>query len=320
MMATIPIENRPETDPCASEERADAPVIAIPANKEIRTCLKPVQDKMTIMAAVAMTELFGGKLTSSTHRPSTESLHHTKEPLGVLSSPEVSGDEECAPPAKRVKRSDESNSSVEETPSRNPSPTSVVLPQPPHTQHFIHRPPPVHHRNLSQNSYPPYHHHQQPQPFPPYRPPDGRHASRMKTVYPPMQLRFPFHPSPARVSSYEDVMRTSGLPKALSFRKICSRCGKTRGEHGELGFGNKCEFENCGKCGASLQRHKDVGCCMGILCNLSVEQGATMGASEAYSRKIRDLAARAEIQKTMMDDKRMRVERLAAQQHFIPTS
>lgn len=144
----------------------------------------------------------------------------------------------------------------------------------------------------------------------------------MKPVYPPLQLRFPFYPRPfqERVSSYEDVIRTSGLPKALSFRKICSRCGKTRGEHGELGFGNKCEFEDCGKCGARSQLHKDAGCCMGILCTLTVEQGASAGASEAYSRKIRDLAARAEVQKSMLDDKRMRVERLAAQQHFVSTA
>jgi hypothetical protein len=58
---------------------------------------------------------------------------------------------------------------------------------------------------------------------------------------------------------------------------------------------------------------------MGILCQLTVEQGGMPGASEAYNRKIRDLAARAELQKTMMDDKRMRVERLAAHQHFVST-
>jgi hypothetical protein len=59
---------------------------------------------------------------------------------------------------------------------------------------------------------------------------------------------------------------------------------------------------------------------MGILCTLTIEQGASAGASDAYSRKIRDLAARAEVQKSMLDDKRMRVERLAAQQHFVSTA
>ena len=50
---------------------------------------------------------------------------------------------------------------------------------------------------------------------------------------------------------------------------------------------------------------------MGILCRLTVEEGATPGASGNYERKIRDLAARAELQKTLLEDKRERVERLA---------
>ena len=313
-MVAVPFECGPETGPSAPDVGTDA--AATPTTKEVLARSKPVQDKMTIMAAVAMTELFGGKITEATHLPSTESLNHTAEPAAVLSSPEGSRNEECSPPAKRAKLSSEWNSSIEVTESRNPSPTSVAMPLHPPTPHFIHRPPPVHHRNLSQNSYPPYHH----QPFHSHRPPERHDFSGMTGAYPAMQRRFPFYPRPARISSYEDVMRTSGLPKALSFRKICSRCGKTRGEHGELGFGNKCEFEDCGKCGASLQLHKDAGCCMGILCTLTVGQGATVGSSEAYSRKIRDLAARAELQKTMMDDKRMRVERLASQQHFVSTS
>jgi len=94
-------------------------------------------------------------------------------------------------------------------------------------------------------------------------------------------------------------MRTSGLPKSLSFRKICSRCGKTRGEHGELGFGNKCVFQECGKCGAGVHVHKKNGQPMGILCQLTVEEGATAGAASAYERKIKDLAVRAEMQKEM---------------------
>jgi hypothetical protein len=50
---------------------------------------------------------------------------------------------------------------------------------------------------------------------------------------------------------------------------------------------------------------------MGILCRLTVEEGATPGASVSYERKIRDLAARAELQKTLLEDKRERAERLA---------
>ena len=105
----------------------------------------------------------------------------------------------------------------------------------------------------------------------------------------------------------------------MSFRKICSKCGKTRAEHGELGFGNKCVFQECGKCGAGMEAHHQVGSPMGILCRLTVAQGAVPGAAESYERKIRDLAARAELQKTLQEDKRERVERLAAQPPFIPT-
>jgi hypothetical protein len=50
---------------------------------------------------------------------------------------------------------------------------------------------------------------------------------------------------------------------------------------------------------------------MGILCRLTVDEGAMPGASANYERKIRDLAARAELQKSLLEDKRERVERLA---------
>ena len=94
---------------------------------------------------------------------------------------------------------------------------------------------------------------------------------------------------------YED--RNSGLPKSLSFRKICSKCGKTRGEHGELGFGNKCVYQDCGRCGAGVQMHMLANVPMGILCTLSVEDGAIPGAADRYNRKIRDLAVRAEMER-----------------------
>ena len=99
--------------------------------------------------------------------------------------------------------------------------------------------------------------------------------------------------------SYEETMRSCGLPKSLSFRKICSKCGKTRSEHGELGFGNKCVFQECGKCLAGIHMHRKAGQPMGILCQLTVQQGATPGAAVLYDRKIRQLAARAELQRAM---------------------
>ena len=50
---------------------------------------------------------------------------------------------------------------------------------------------------------------------------------------------------------------------------------------------------------------------MGVLCTLTVEEGAVPGASTTYERKIRDLAARAELQKSMSMSKRELAERLA---------
>lgn len=54
-----------------------------------------------------------------------------------------------------------------------------------------------------------------------------------------IQHRMPFGMTPCDVSRYTPTMKRKSLPKGLSYRKICSRCGKTRSEHGELGFGNK---------------------------------------------------------------------------------
>ena len=98
-----------------------------------------------------------------------------------------------------------------------------------------------------------------------------------------------------------DEPRLSGLPKSLSFRKICSRCGKTRGEHGELGFGHRCAYQECGKCGAGVQMHGSGP--MGILCTLSEHEGASPGAARAYERKIMDLAVRAELQQKLQQER-----------------
>lgn len=97
---------------------------------------------------------------------------------------------------------------------------------------------------------------------------------------------------------YEEMVRTTGLPKNLSFRKICSKCGKSRSEHGN-GFGNKCVFDECGKCGAGLAQHVAASQPMGILCQLTVAQGARRGAAEAYHHKLQELSARAHLQKEL---------------------
>lgn len=49
--------------------------------------------------------------------------------------------------------------------------------------------------------------------------------------------------------------------------------------------------------------HRKAHCPMGILCTLSVEDGAIPGSADAYERKIKDLAARAELQRSLMQRK-----------------
>ena len=242
------------------------------------------EDRMAIMAAVAMTELLG----KATRRVSTDASSKTagekrkaveEEPSTPVDSdsPSVTTTGSDEPTGKRPKTTattvSAEGSPVRDAESRNPSPVSTVIITSPNHSHHTHHPAPK--------------------------------------IY-------PFYPSPqhhglprASPCSYEEAIKSSGLPKALSFRKICSKCGKTRGEHGELGFGNKCVYQDCGKCGAGVQVHLKAGVPMGILCRLTVEEGAVPGAAACYERKIRDLAARAELQKTLLEDKRERVERLA---------
>mmetsp|Transcript_547 Transcript_547/g.1400 ORF Transcript_547/g.1400 Transcript_547/m.1400 type:complete len:800 (-) Transcript_547:483-2882(-) len=105
--------------------------------------------------------------------------------------------------------------------------------------------------------------------------------------------------SVGRKRSHGTVPQANGLPKSLSFRKICSKCGKTRAEHGDAGFGNKCPLTLCGRCGAGAEAHAKAKCAMGIRCELSVDQGAVPGSSEKYEKKIRDIAARADLQKSL---------------------
>lgn len=167
-------------------------------------------------------------------------------------------------------------------------------------------PPPLHNGHSYGHGHPahnPYAGHYPPQALPPYHLSQHQHQHHNNHHHP----HFPL----SHLQSYKETIRVSGLPKSLSFRKICSKCGRTRAEHGELGFGNKCTFSDCGKCGASCQQHSLHSTKMGILCTLTVEQGATPGTSEAYDRKIRALAARAEIHKTLLEDKKERTAKLA---------
>ncbi|KAL7552461.1 hypothetical protein ACHAWF_015717 [Thalassiosira exigua] len=87
--------------------------------------------------------------------------------------------------------------------------------------------------------------------------------------------------------------KRSKLPKGLTYRKVCSRCGRQRAEHGEFGFGNKCPFVTCGRCGAAEDLHPRGR--MGVECCLDEKDGARRGMSEKYEAMLADLAARAEI-------------------------
>ncbi|CAJ1953128.1 unnamed protein product [Cylindrotheca closterium] len=134
----------------------------------------------------------------------------------------------------------------------------------------------------------------------------GEHGPSRHSYFPiqTSPALFQYHHRPPRPSpTYKNVIKSIGLPKALSFRKICSRCGRARGEHSELGFGNKCVFDDCGKCHAGIQIHKQYGSPMGVLCCLSVKEGAIPEQVCRYARKIRDLSARAMLLKSLKQDK-----------------
>lgn len=94
---------------------------------------------------------------------------------------------------------------------------------------------------------------------------------------------------PVHVLITGNMLKNSTLPKELSFRKICSRCGRTRGAHGELGFGNRCPFNDCARCLARNEVHVKFNMPMGFRCCLTEKQGAVPGASERYDQSILSL-------------------------------
>lgn len=273
------------------------------------------EDKMAMMAAVAMTELLGVKkpeATPTNRRPSANPVS-TMEPKRSRSDSDAemsdAGDHKKYKPTSPTMEADEevravvhshSYMSVE---SRNPSPEAKGTPTPPQMppQAMVPRsvyaptPPSRYHSYPTKPHYPHYpidyaYHHRAPE----------RHERYLPST--------PLRPSPSWSSTtrqasspYEQALRTSGLPRSLSFRKICSRCGKTRSEHGELGFGHRCIFQECGRCGAGEQVHEKYRQPMGISCRLTTEQGAKPGAAEAYERQLQELAARADLQKALQE-------------------
>ena len=101
------------------------------------------------------------------------------------------------------------------------------------------------------------------------------------------------------VSTKPSNTKATTLPKGLTFRKVCSGCGRQRAEHGEFGFGNKCPLTTCGKCGADAACHQSKNIPMGVMCTLTESDGAIAGHSKRYEAMLADLAARAEIRAEM---------------------
>lgn len=104
--------------------------------------------------------------------------------------------------------------------------------------------------------------------------------------------------------SRDDLLSSTNtrLPTSLSFRKICSKCGRSRNEHGELGFGNNCVYDDCAKCGASQKDHEKEGVQMGFYCSLT-ERGSPFvkaGMADCYIRKIYGMATMAKLKKDFM--------------------
>ena len=89
------------------------------------------------------------------------------------------------------------------------------------------------------------------------------------------------------------------LPKSLSFRSICSKCGRPRKEHGERWFGGQCKFDSCGKCGLSAEEHNSLGVKTGWYCSLTESNGAKTSIIQNYMKCIDNLAMTAEFKKTM---------------------
>lgn len=73
-------------------------------------------------------------------------------------------------------------------------------------------------------------------------------------------------------------------------------------------------FQECGKCGANAQRHIVHGSPMGVLCQLTVSQGAKVGAASSYRRKLMELAARADLQKELKQENEQQQQAQAQEQ------
>lgn len=167
-----------------------------------------------------------------------------------------------------------------------------------HRSYYDRVPPSLQH-DVAYNRYShrPYAH------YPPhvaYRQPTHAHGgynppSQTINVVPQFQREQPFAGQSDRHAD------KSKLPPGVSFRKICSHCGRQRAEHADFGFGSKCKMNTCGRCGADEKTHKIHNVMMGFHCSLSAENGADSGASAKYDATLNDLSVRAEVQKQRVE-------------------
>lgn len=246
---------------------------------EAKSSQKQDQDKMAIMAAVAMTELFGGNKEQQATKPDQPMVRRVSE-------------DKNEPPTKRLKMTQEppKKKVLSPTSSEDDEVRAVVSSNSSHVSHVSQSPSVDSHGSRDPSPSPR---------FPRYYGYYNNYGAPPRGMGPVEGL--PKRPPPPALPPMQHQRRSPDgtLPKALSFRKICSKCGKTRGEHGELGFGHKCVYQDCGRCGAGVQMHVKASVPMGFLCTLTVNDGATPGAAEAYERKIHDLAVRAELQRSL---------------------
>eukprot|EP00986_Skeletonema_menzelii_P020080 scaffold30079_cov154-Skeletonema_menzelii.AAC.8 len=105
---------------------------------------------------------------------------------------------------------------------------------------------------------------------------------------------------------------TGGLPFNLTFRKICSKCGRQRAEHGEFGFGNKCGFSTCGRCGSDSKLHEENGEEMGVLCKLAekLDDNKLRICSKDYDRMLEELSERAKAKMFQKEQRDLRLREM----------
>jgi hypothetical protein len=59
------------------------------------------------------------------------------------------------------------------------------------------------------------------------------------------------------------------LPKGVTFNMICKNCGRKKSEHGGYGFGSRCGYQYCGRCGVDKTYHLFINSPMGYFCKES---------------------------------------------------